>query len=434
MEIKVVTVLGANGSMGRNISAIFASFGNAKVYMVSRKIDDAKQAKIKAIQSVKSHIIEKNLIAETYDNLEKCISESDLIFESLTESFEIKQDMYVKIKKYLKNDAIIATGTSGLSIEKLSKSFSEQQQKSFFGIHMFNPPYNLTLCELIPTENVDKNLLEKLTLYLSQTLYRDVIVVKDSPAFIGNRVGFQFINESMQYAEKYAEYGGIDFIDYLIGEFTGRNMPPLKTADFVGLDTHIAIVDNIKDNIDDYASDTFIVPDYIRDLVLSGKLGKKSNEGLYKNIKHEDGNVDKLVYDILSGSYRVINNYNFDFVNKMIECIKNAEYKEAFRILSKDESIESKITRELLIKYVIYSLYVSSKIGESVDSVDKAMSSGFNWIQPTSLVEVFGGVDSFKNIAKENLGTIFLDNVDFEKIELSGFIENKKFKKFLRAK
>ena len=235
MNIKTVTVLGANGTMGRNVAAIFASFGHAKVYMVCRNRDKANKAIVQAYKSIRAESIKEKLVPATYDELDQIIPQSDLIFESLTEDFKIKEEMYSKIKSYLKEDVIISTGTSGLSIKKLAESFGDKR-KRFFGIHMFNPPYSLTLCELIVHDESQHVLASKLKEYLSNQLDRTVVEVKDKPSFLGNRIGFFFINEALLLAEQYKDEGGIDYIDSILGAFTGRTMAPLTTADFVGLD------------------------------------------------------------------------------------------------------------------------------------------------------------------------------------------------------
>lgn len=215
MNINTVTVLGANGAMGRNVSAIFASFGSAKVYMVCRDLIKAKKAAKQAFLSIRSESIRDNLIPVTYDDLEKCISESDLIFESLSEDLKIKSEMYERIKAFLKKDAIVATGTSGLSIERLSEAFGEYSNR-FFGIHMFNPPYNLTLCELVVHSEKQAELAEDIRRYLSICLNRTVVEVKDRPSFLGNRIGFFFINEAIRLAKENKDQGGIDYIDILL--------------------------------------------------------------------------------------------------------------------------------------------------------------------------------------------------------------------------
>ena len=152
MEMKTVTVIGANGTMGCNVAGIFASFGDAKVYMVCRDLEAARKAQIRATMSVKAESIAKNLIPMTYDDLELCISSSDLIFESVFEDINIKMGIYAKIEKYLQPHTIIGTGTSGISINQLSTCFCEKARQNFMGIHMYNPPYSMTLCEVTPSQ------------------------------------------------------------------------------------------------------------------------------------------------------------------------------------------------------------------------------------------------------------------------------------------
>ena len=103
--------------------------------------------------------------------------------------------------------------------------------------------------------------------------------------------GTVVMHEALQYAERYQDNGGIDYIDALLGPFTGRTMPPISTADFVGLDVHKAIVDNIYENTNDYVHEKFVLPAYAQKLIDEKKLGRKSGEGLYKLIKNDSGGL-----------------------------------------------------------------------------------------------------------------------------------------------
>ena len=341
MTIKTVTVIGANGTMGRNISGIFASFGNAKVYMVARDIKKAESAKAKAALSVKAASIAERLVSADYSMLETCVAESDLIFEAVFEDMEIKKQVAEMVSNAMKPDAIACSGTSGLSITTLAEQYPEHLRSRFFGVHMFNPPYSLNLCELTPTKYSDMNLCNELGGYLQNVLFRTVVLVKDSPAFLGNRIGFQFINEVMQYAEKYKYSGGIDYMDAILGSFSGRSMTPLVTADFVGLDIHKAIIDNLYDNTTDYAHETFVLPEFAAKLIAEGKLGKKANGGLYKTDVYENGLKRRTVYDICSDTYRDIMSYQFPFAVKMMKNLRIGNYQDAFRILIENRSTEA---------------------------------------------------------------------------------------------
>lgn len=400
LSIKTVAVIGANGTMGCNVSAIFASFGNARVYMVSRNIEDSRKAVVKAAKSVRAGSIVANLIPADYSELEKCVSESDLIFESVKEDLKIKTDILKRVSVCLKPDAIVCSGTSGLSITTLSECFEKKDRERCFGVHMFNPPYNLTLCELIPTKYCNKQIYEQLKDYLKNTLRRTVVEVKDSPAFLGNRIGFQFINEAMQYAEKYADNGGIDYIDSILGSYTGRAMAPLTTADFVGLDVHKAIVDNVYENTCDYAHETFMLPEFCQKLIDEGKLGRKNGCGFYKLIRYDNGLKRMMVYDISSNTYREKMDYVFPFAEKMLHDINKGSYQAAFKALIDNHSLEATITIEFLLKYVMYSVMAAESVGFDIHSADDVMATGFNWCPPLAVADAFSTVCDFKKLVK----------------------------------
>lgn len=248
--------------------------------------------------------------------LEQCVSESDLIFESYAEDMQVKLEIAKRVAKALQPSAVSCTGSSGLSINEIARCYPEELRGNFFGVHMFNPPYSMSLCELTPTQWADKQMQAELREYLEKKLYRTVVEVKDSPAFLGNRIGFQFINEALQYAEKYKDNGGIDYIDAILCSFTGRAMAPLTTSDFVGLDVHKAIVDNVYNNVNDYANETFVLPEFVQKLIDEKKLGRKSGCGLYQLVRYENGLKRMTVYDINSGVFRDVIPYAFPFAEK----------------------------------------------------------------------------------------------------------------------
>lgn len=431
MNIKTVTVLGANGTMERNVAAIFASFGHAKVYMVCRNRDKANKAIVQAYKSIRAESIKEKLVPATYDELDQIIPQSDLIFESLTEDFKIKEEMYSKIKSYLKEDVIISTGTSGLSIKKLAESFGDKR-KRFFGIHMFNPPYSLTLCELIVHDESQHVLASKLKEYLSNQLDRTVVEVKDKPSFLGNRIGFFFINEALLLAEQYKNEGGIDYIDSILGAFTGRTMAPLTTADFVGLDVTKSILDYICQEVDDEFNDSFKSTNFLNELVLKGDLGRKTNKGLF--YKDKDRNLT-FVYDVKQGNYRLKNNYNFYFSNEMINCIKVGDYEKAISLLVDDESQEAILCKKMLLKYIIYSLKISNEVSNNIESCDDAMATGFSWLPPIAMIDLFGGLNHVQDLSKKYLDERYI-NIIMDKEITDKLPEHSKYdyRSYLKAR
>lgn len=406
MNIRTVTVIGATGTMGANIAGIFASFGDAKVYCISRDIDKAKKTIPRIVKSVKADAIAKKLIPADFDSLEECVADSDLVFESSKEDIKVKTEIATRVGKAMKPTAISGTGSSGLSITTIAGYYPEELRSRFFGIHMFNPPYTLPLCEMTPTRYSDTVLKEELKDYLRKKLLRTVVEVKDSPAFLGNRIGFQFINEALIYAEKYKDNGGIDYIDALLGSFSGRTMAPLLTSDFVGLDVHKAIVDNIYENTNDYAHDSFVLPSFASKLVAEGKLGRKSKCGLYQRIKYENGLVRDTVYDINTGLYRDIIPYVFPFAVKMKKSIQEGDYQKAFERLVNNYSQEAQICLSFLLKYIIYSLYATEEVGYSITAADDVMATGFNWCPPLAMYQALSTIADVPALINERLPEI----------------------------
>ena len=379
MDIKTVTVIGATGTMGANVAGIFASFGNAKVFCVARDINKVKKTIPRIVKSVKADAISRNLIPADFSMLEDCVKQSDLVFESSKEDLGVKSEIAKLVAKALPPHAVSCTGSSGLSITTIAECYPENLRNHFFGVHFFNPPYSMPLCEFTPTKYSDKQMQSEIKEYLDKTLFRTVVEVKDSPAFLGNRIGFQFINEALQYAEKYKDNGGVDYIDAILGSFTGRTMAPLTTSDFVGLDVHKAIVDNLYENTNDYAHETYVLPDFVKNLIQEGKLGRKSGGGLYQLIKYENGFKRLTVYDINTGLFRDVLPYAFPFADKMKRLIAEGDYTQAFECLISNHSQEAEICLSFLLKYIIYSLYATEKVGYTVEAADDVMATGFNW-------------------------------------------------------
>ena len=413
---KTVTVVGANGTMGTNVSAIFASFGNATVYMVSRDKEKSKKAAVKAGKSVKADSIQSHLIAADYSMLADCVKASDLVFESAAENLDLKIELHTKIGQSLKKGAVACTGSSGLSITRLAECYPQETRGQFFGVHMFNPPYQLTLCELTASPYSDMQMYAELKEYLTNTLFRTVAESKDLPAFLGNRIGFYVMNEALQYAEKYQDNGGIDYIDSLLGPFTGRTMPPITTADFVGLDVHKAIVDNIYENTNDYVHNKFVLPEYVQKLIDQKKLGRKSGEGLYKLIKNDSGDKRMMVYDIKLGIYRDEIKYTFPFALQMKKHLRDGDYDEAFRVLINNKSQEADIWLRFLLRYIVYALYTAEHVGYDLRVADDVMATGFTWCPPFAMMEAFSKVCDLGALMKERLHPDILSNVDIDHI------------------
>ncbi len=208
-----------------------------------------------------------------------------IVFESLAEDLPLKKQFFELIDKSRRPDAIIATGSSGLSIAEMARGRSDSFRRNFLGVHLFNPPHVIVGTEVIPGPDTDPAVVKSVVAMLTKRLGRKVIVTKDMPAFVGNRVGFKVLNETAQLAAEH----GVAYIDYLIGPHTGRAMPPLATVDLVGWDVHKAIVDNVYANCKDEAHDAFAMPAYMNAALAQGCLGDKTPErgGFYRRAGKE---------------------------------------------------------------------------------------------------------------------------------------------------
>ena len=413
LTVKTVTVIGATGTMGANVAGIFASFGNAKVFCVGRDIRKVEKTIPRIVKSVRADSIRKNLQPADWSMLDDCIRQSDLVFESVAEDLEVKRTIARIVSENLAEDAISCTGSSGLSIDEISECYSDEQRKRCCGVHMFNPPYSMTLCELIPSSYADPSVMDSLAAYLAEKLLRTVVMVKDSPAFLANRIGFQFINEAMQYAERFKDSGGIDYIDAILGPFSGRAMAPLATADFVGLDIHKAIVDNLYSKTSDYEHETFRLPEFASSLIKAGRLGRKSGEGLYKTFTYDNGLKRQAVYDLSLGTYVDKRKYVFPFALEMNAFIHEGDYAKAFGVLVENRSREAEICLSFLLEYIVYSLYCAQEVAYTPDACDAVMSAGFNWCPPLALYKALGQVCDVGRLMRERIPEICM-NVDVD--------------------
>ena len=276
-------------------------------------------------------------------------------------------------------------------------------------------------------------MLKEIEEWLSSQLQRTVVRSADTPAFIGNRIGFQLINSTLQQAETFADSGGIDYMDAIMGPFTGRAMAPCATADFVGLDVHKAIVDNVLTNTDDFANATFALPTYVAGLVEDGRLGRKSGGGLYRTLG-EGASRKQLVWDIDSETYREAIRYEFPFAREAVAALREGDYARAAAAIKRNRSQEAAICMRLLLTYVLYTLDLCKGMGVSPAAADDAMAAGFNWCPPMAIVDFLGGKDEFAKLCRERLDGALLDKVGFEELAMGIEPSDYDYRRYMRAR
>jgi len=235
-------------------------------------------------------------------HLEK-LRECDVVIEAIAERLDLKAELYEKIAPYLHDQAIFASNTSGLSINKLAEAVPEFLRPRFCGVHFFNPPRYMHLVELIPGKQSDEAVLDALETFLVTYLGKGVIRAKDTPNFVANRVGIFSILSNIFHAQQYGL--GFDLVDKLAGPLIGRpKSATFRTADLVGLDILTHVIQTMRDGLaDDPWHAFYATPDWMQKLVDLGALGQKSGKGIY----HKQGkeihvlNLDADAYQLAEG-------------------------------------------------------------------------------------------------------------------------------------
>lgn len=289
-QIRKVAVCGA-GVMGAQIAAHCVNAGIPVVlFDLAAKEGDRSAVARRGIAQLKklnpaplgSDDLAELITPANYDDDLSLLADCDLVIEAIAERLDWKRDLYQKLAPALRPEAIIASNTSGLSITALSEALPEALQHRFCGVHFFNPPRYMTLVELIPTQDTQPELLDALETFLVSALGKGVVRARDTPNFIGNRIGVFGILSVFAQAEKF----GLTYeqVDDLTGARLGRaKSGTFRTADVVGLDTLAHVVRTMQDQLpNDPFHAHFGVPAVVQGLVEQGALGQKTGAGFYR--------------------------------------------------------------------------------------------------------------------------------------------------------
>jgi len=398
--IKKVAILGGDGTMGSQSGGIFAQAGISCIFF-SPSIESAQKGIENAVKQARSDVIREYIVPKTFDQLEKELPECDWIFEALIEDLEVKRAFLHRVDNLHTPGSIISTITSSLSIEELVENCSREFKSHFVGVHFFNPPGKLLANELIFHPDTTEEVKSFVFDFCEKVLRRVNIVTYNTPGFAGNRIGFQLVNEAAIYAEKY----GVEKIDYLLGPYTGRALPPLATIDLVGLDVYKEIVSNIAEHVKDERPGIFKIPGYVQKMIDKKMLGIKSG-GVGGFYRYTDKN-EKLAIEPLSLHFKETEH----FVDELIEQIKlhlhDGDYRKAIDLIKNEQSDKMKLVRHFILGYISYSY---SRIGEvtppetGIYGIDRVMSYGFSWLPPSAWVDFLGGPrETIKLIEKSDL-------------------------------
>lgn len=398
-NIETVVVFGSSGTIGSLTGGLIAQKGK-KVYFLSRTEEGAKSGLNRAMAQARSEVIARNIVCGDYDHLlESALEEADWIVECVSEDMGIKQRMYEKIDEYKRPDTIVSSTTSSLPLTELPRGRSESFKRNFLSTHFYNPPGKMLACEIAAHPNTDPEVFDFMKDFLAEEIGREVIPVCNTAGFTGNRIAFLLFSRITTLAEEHS----VEMMDYLIGPYTGRLMPPLATLDLVGLDIHRAIVKSLYENTNDEMHELLILPDYINKMIDNGTLGNKTKCGFYKKL--ESGK--KMFLDPETCDYVQAIEPHVGFVEKAKHLIHIGIYREAFDTIKTARCKEADIVMEILCTYIAYSY---SRIGEVTDlefgigGIDRVMSFGFNWAGPSLIVNMLGGKEAvWELLEKRNI-------------------------------
>jgi 3-hydroxyacyl-CoA dehydrogenase len=392
-SIRKIVVVGANGTMGAAAGAVFAAAGIPTTFL-ARTQDKAEAGRARAEQLTRGKIEPDTISCGSYaSDLGHALAEADLVLEAVAEDMATKRGLFALIDRLRRDDAIIATGTSGLSIASLCAERSPSFQRNFLGIHLFNPPTAITGCELIPHAGTDPGAIAVARDFLARTCRREVVETTDTPGFAGNRIGFKLLNEIAQLAEVH----GVSYMDQLVGPHTGRTLAPLATIDLVGWDVHQAIVDHLHRATHDIAHAHFQLPAYVQRGIDRGHLGRKTRDrGGFYRIEGSGATARQLVLDPATGDYRPAAELARplpEFVEAMKAAIRSGRdrgYRGAMEVLCSATGAEADLLRRIVLGYISYGLGLVGEVVERPRDVDRIMAFGFLWAPPSLLVDAIG--------------------------------------------
>src|ERR1700747_1188622 len=301
-RIHKVAILGA-GTMGARIAAHFANAGMpsylldivppdadapARNKIAAAGLDAAKKPKAAAFMEPSLAILVT--VGNFEDDLKK-LAEVDWIIEAVVENLDIKRSLLKKVEAIRKPGTIVTTNTSGLPMGKIAEGFSDDFRRAWFGTHFFNPPRYMRLLEIIPTPEADRASIDAIAKFCDVHLGKGVVMAKDTPNFIGNRIGTFSVLNVMRLMQE-MDFS-IEDVDALTGQAVGwPKSATFRTIDLVGLDILGHVVSNMTANVRDERSDLKL-PDFFSQMLQRKWLGDKTKGGFYKKAKAGDGKEDE---------------------------------------------------------------------------------------------------------------------------------------------
>jgi len=424
-RIKKVAIIGS-GIMGSGIACHFANIGVEVLLLdiVPRELNDKEKAKGLTLEDkvVRNRLVNDALKASLKskpspiysqkfanrittgnidDDLHK-IKDVDWVMEVVVERLDIKKIVFEKIEKFRTPGTLITSNTSGIPIKFMNEGRSEDFQKHFAVTHFFNPPRYLKLFEVVPGPNCTQEVTDFLMMYGDKFLGKTSVLAKDTPAFIGNRIGIFGIMSLFHIVK---EMGlTVEEVDKLSGPVIGRpKSATFRTIDVVGLDTLVHTANGVKDNCpNDEMREQFVIPDFVNKMMENKWLGSKTKQGFYKRVVNDAGKKEILALDLNTLEYRTKMRPKFATL-ELTKTIDNVT--DRFKVLVGGKDKAGEFYRK---SFAALFAYVQNRIPEISDElyrIDDGLRAGFGWehgpFQIWDAVGVEKGIELMKAEGKE---------------------------------
>lgn len=423
-HIKKVAVIGS-GIMGSGIACHFANIGVEVLLLdiVPGELNEKEKSKGLTLEdkAVRNRLVNDSLgIALkskpspiyhsrfasriTTGNLEDDIAkvgQADWIIEVVVERLDIKKSVFEKLDKHRSAGTLITSNTSGIPIKFMSEGRSDDFQEHFCGTHFFNPARYLKLFEIIPGPKTKQSVLDFLNSYGEKFLGKTSVVAKDTPAFIGNRIGI-FSIQSLFHMVK--DLGlTVEEVDKLTGPVIGRpKSATFRTVDVVGLDTLVHVANGIYENCkDDEQHELFKLPEFIETMSENKWLGSKTGQGFYKKVKASDGKSEILSLDLDTMDYRPKKRANFGTLENTKPIDKVID---RFEVLVDGKDKAGVFYRKSFAALFSYVTHRIPEITDELYKIDDAMKAGFGWEHgPFQIWDAIGFENGLKIMEDEGL-------------------------------
>ena len=328
------------------------------------------------------------------DDLPK-LKDCDLIIEAVVENLDIKRSLFERVEQYRKPGSVIASNTSGIPLRQLAEGRSEDFRAHFLGMHFFNPPRYMHLVELIRTEWTKPEVSCSMFGFLDERLGKGVVVAKDRPNFIANRIGTfgALVTMRTMLDDGYS----IEEVDKITGPAVGRpKTATFRTFDLVGLDVFAHVVRNLHENLpDDPEREMFVMPDFVTKMIEKGWLGNKTKAGFYQRKKSDGDKREIWTLNSATLDYRPSQKVKLP----SLEMAKNIEdTRERLKTLAWSKDRVGAFLWKTLARTLCYTADRIPEIADTVVEIDRAMRWGFNW--ELGPFEVWDAIGVEKSVAK----------------------------------